>query len=125
MGLFDWLARRRFARDAHSLLGESQRAALKELERRLSAADVPHALIGGVAMGVHGAVRATRDIDFLAEGEREPVVHGLMTALGFEAIQRTPDVSSYLLGRLRVDVLYARREASRAMLQRAIGVTLD
>jgi len=30
---------------------------------------VRHALIGGLAVGVHGHVRATKDVDFLVGGE--------------------------------------------------------
>ncbi len=36
-----------------------------EVSRRLSEAGVPHALIGGLAVGVHGYPRATKDVDFL------------------------------------------------------------
>lgn len=37
--------------------------------RRLTALGVPHALIGGLAVGLHGHPRATRDVDFLVGDE--------------------------------------------------------
>jgi hypothetical protein len=40
-----------------------------EVSRRLSEAGVPHALIGGLAVGVHGHPRATKDVDFLVGAE--------------------------------------------------------
>lgn len=36
-----------------------------EASRTLSELGVPHALIGGLAVGVHGHPRATKDVDFL------------------------------------------------------------
>lgn len=124
MGLRAWWRRRSIRRTDSPLLG-SQKEALKHIELRLRDMGVRHALIGGVAMTVHGLVRATKDIDYLMEGEREPDVHALFEALGFETLQRGRDVSSYLLARLRIDVLYARRPYSRAMLDHAIQATID
>src|SRR5262245_46931021 len=59
-------------------------------------------------MTLHGAVRGTKDGDYLAAGEHEERNHAVFTDLGFEKLQRTVDVSSYLLGNLRVDILYDR-----------------
>ena len=36
-----------------------------ETSRRLTELRVPHALIGGLAVGIHGHPRATKDVDFL------------------------------------------------------------
>lgn len=36
---------------------------------QLTSLGIPHALIGGLAVGVHGHVRATRDVDFLVGSE--------------------------------------------------------
>lgn len=45
---------------------------------RLAALGIPHALIGGLAVGLHGYPRATRDVDFLVGDEaferKSPVV---------------------------------------------------
>jgi len=51
-----------------------------ESSRRLAALGVPHALIGGLAVGIHGYPRATRDVDFL---------------VGDEAFERTTPVVIY------------------------------
>ena len=40
-----------------------------EASQRLSELGVPHALIGGLAVGVHGHPRATKDADFLVGAE--------------------------------------------------------
>jgi len=40
-----------------------------ESSRRLGELGIPHALIGGVAVGLYGHVRATRDVDFLVGDE--------------------------------------------------------
>jgi hypothetical protein len=37
----------------------------EDVSRRLTALGVPHTLIGGLAVGVHGHPRTTRDVDFL------------------------------------------------------------
>lgn len=44
-------------------------ATAEEVSRRLAALGVPHALVGGLAVGVHGHPRATRDVDFLVGKE--------------------------------------------------------
>ncbi|MBI2571276.1 MAG: hypothetical protein HYV63_30085 [Candidatus Schekmanbacteria bacterium] len=40
-----------------------------ETSRRLTALGVPHALIGGLAVGIHGYPRSTRGVDFLVGDE--------------------------------------------------------
>jgi hypothetical protein len=123
MGLFEWLRRYRMTRP--DSLRESQKETLKHLESLFGKAKVLHALIGGVAMSVHGAVRGTKDIDYLVDGDSEVHVHAIFESLGFETLQRTPDVSSYLLGQLRLDVVYARRPYSKAMLANAERAKID
>lgn len=48
------------------------RAFSKELSRR----GIPHALIGGLAVGEYGYERATADVDFLVSGEAQSDVAG-------------------------------------------------
>jgi hypothetical protein len=59
--------------------------ALLDAVRALRAADIPHALIGGVAVSVHSAVpRATDDIDFAIPSDRNrDEVVAMMLAAGF------------------------------------------
>ena len=40
-----------------------------EVSERLTALGVPHALIGGLAVGLHGHPRATKDVDYLVGPE--------------------------------------------------------
>jgi hypothetical protein len=51
-----------------------------DTSRRLAALGVPHALIGGLAVGLHGYPRATKDVDFL---------------VGDEAFERTTPIVVY------------------------------
>jgi hypothetical protein len=44
-------------------------SAAQDASARLTAAGIDHRLIGGLAVAVHGYVRATRDIDFLLSDE--------------------------------------------------------
>lgn len=122
--MWEWL-NRWFLRDKPPELGQDLRESLKSLERQLERSGIHHALIGGLGLVAHGLPRATSDIDYYVSGEHEDALHGLLTELGFETLQRTENVSSYLLGRLRVDVLYARREYGVRMLADAQSVTLD
>ena len=56
---------------------------LKALVAALNKEQVPYALCGGLAMAVHGLVRATEDIDLLVRrGDLEPVIQVAMQ-LGF------------------------------------------
>lgn len=52
----------------------------EDVSKRLTALGVPHTLIGGLAVGVHGHPRTTRDVDFL---------------VGVEAFSRTTPVLVY------------------------------
>lgn len=40
-------------------------ATARELSQKLTAAGIPHAIVGGIAVGAHGWARATKDIDIL------------------------------------------------------------
>lgn len=55
-----------------------------------SAAGVPHAISGAMAMAAHGFVRATRDIDVLVAvpALRLPEVFGIVRGFGFEGEDR-------------------------------------
>jgi hypothetical protein len=41
----------------------------EQISRTLTALGIPHALIGGLAVGVYGHPRATKDVDFLVGTE--------------------------------------------------------
>ncbi len=95
---------------------------LEELLKQLEAAGIRHAAIGGLALNVHGYLRATHDLDFLIASEEEAALHETMTRLGYETLDRREDLSSYVRGQQRVDFLHARREVSRRLLAEAATV---
>jgi hypothetical protein len=92
---------------------------LTAVESRLQDRAIPHALIGGLALGVHKVIRATVDLDYLVDSTRESEVYAFMTDLGFSSLRRTEELSNYSLAHVHVDFVHAHREYSRAMLQRA------
>lgn len=98
------------------------RGVLARLAAAFEEAGIEYALIGGLALGAHGAGRATVDLGFLAAGEHDEAVDRILRDAGYECRQRSEQVGNYLsrnpaLG--RVDLLFARREHGRGMLARA------
>ncbi len=96
---------------------------LQNVHRALAHANVPHAIIGGLALGALGAPRMTKDVDLLiAEEDRERAATAL-TSLGFETLATNETFSSFNFDlSVRVDLLHARRERTRAMLRDATSV---
>jgi hypothetical protein len=83
---------------------------------------IRYAAIGGFAMGVLGAVRATMDLDFLVDREDLTKLHDLLTALGYQRVAHTENVSQYRHHDAAwgsVDFVLAFRRASLSMLSRA------
>jgi hypothetical protein len=94
------------------------RALLAEFDRR----HIRYAAIGGFAMGVLGAARATMDLDFLVHRDDLDMLHESLTVLGYQRSVHTENVSQYhhtdsAWG--SVDFVHAFREASLAMLARS------
>jgi Nucleotidyltransferase of unknown function (DUF6036) len=79
---------------------------------------IPHALIGGFALAVHGVNRATIDIDFLADGTRRHEIQKLMIENGFNLNFSSEEVLQFT-GVGFVDILLANRPLSQQMLQNA------
>jgi len=93
---------------------------------------IPHALIGGLAVAVWGAPRATEDIDLLADLSPSPELDSALRAAGFDVEWRRggPDDPVPLLLRLRsasgpeIDIVCATRVWEREMLGRSIRVRI-
>ncbi len=51
------------------------------------------ALIGGLALAAHQVVRATRDVDFLADADDADRLHEILLALGYRCVQRSEDAA--------------------------------
>lgn len=69
-------------------------AELQGLLLGLEAAQVEYALCGGVALAIHGAPRATQDIDVLARPEDLTRLADVARALGFTFASLPMDFSS-------------------------------
>ena len=88
--------------------------------RRCNAIDARFALIGGLALASYRVVRATQDVDLLADAENRPArstasLPSWATAACTAAPRRRMDAR----GDERIDLLYASRPAARRLLQGA------
>ena len=74
------------------------------------------ALIGGLALAAHQVVRATRDVDFLADADDAGRLHEVLLALGYRCVHRSEDAANYLRDDEGLDLLYAHRPTARRLL---------
>jgi hypothetical protein len=83
---------------------------------------IRYAAIGGFALGVLGYSRATMDLDFLVHRDDLEKLHERLTALGYERLMATENVSHYQ-HRVEawggIDFVHAFRKVSLSMLARA------
>ena len=79
----------------------------------------PPALIGGLALAAHNVVRATRDVDFLADADDADRLHALLLGLGYQCIHRSQDAANYVRVDEGLDLLYAHRPEARRLLAEA------
>jgi Uncharacterised nucleotidyltransferase len=96
---------------------------LASLLKRFDDRKIRYGLIGGFAMGLWGAARATVDLDFLVNREDMEKVSQIMKELGYERVFTSENVSQFrsalkLFG--EVDFLHAFRQASVEMLDGAV-----
>lgn len=82
----------------------------------MRAADLSVALIGGLALAPHNVVRATLDIDLLADGDDADAVDSVVSGLGYRSIYRSDDAANYVRGDERIDFIFARRPIARRLL---------
>jgi hypothetical protein len=80
---------------------------------------LPPALIGGLALAAHKVVRATRDVDFLADADDADRLHAMLLDLGYVCVHRSQDAANYLRGDEGLDLLYAHRSEARRLLAQA------
>lgn len=93
---------------------------LAELLATLAAAGARFALIGGLALAPHKVIRATQDIDLLADAAGTEAIHQALLALGYQCLHRSEDAGNYQRGDERVDFIYAHRPAALRLLQHAL-----
>jgi hypothetical protein len=92
---------------------------IAEVAAALNANSVGFALIGGLALASHKVVRATQDVDLLAQAERADDIDAQLTQLGYRCLHRSADAANYARGDERVDFLYASRPIARRLLATA------
>lgn len=95
---------------------------LAKLTEEFERLQLRYAVIGGFALGVLGTPRLTMDIDFLIHRDDLDNLHTTLTALGYQRIFHTQNVSQYrhddtIWG--SVDFVHAFRSVSLGMLERA------
>jgi len=95
---------------------------LKALLAEFRRHKIRYAVIGGFALGVLGYPRATMDLDFLVHRDDLQKLHERLTALGYERLMQTENVSHYqhrveAWGGL--DFVHAFRKISLSMVARA------
>ena len=92
---------------------------IAEVAAALHANGVGFALIGGLALASHKVIRATQDVDLLAEAERADDIDAQLTQLGYRCLHRSADAANYGRDDERVDFLYASRPIARHLLATA------
>lgn len=95
---------------------------LELLLTRFNERRIRYGLMGGFAMGLWGAARATVDLDFLIDRKDMEQVETVMKELGYECRFRSENVSQYVSSMKiygEIDFLHAFRYASLEMLGRA------
>jgi hypothetical protein len=103
-----------------------------KIVRALIAAKARFAVAGGLAVGLHGYLRATKDIDFLAREVDLPKIRKVLRKLGYRESGESCDFPKSGLGLHRfyhrparsedlllVDVLIARSRQIAAIVRRA------
>ncbi len=96
--------------------------ALESLAAHLSAENAPWAVIGGLALAVHGAGRLTHDVDIVTERGEQAALVAHLESLGYETLHVSPGYSNHAhtdpaMG--RIDAVYVDGETSRTLFAEA------
>ncbi len=68
---------------------------IEELVSTLNSTGAPFALIGGLALAPYNVIRATHDVDLLADASMVESIHRALLALGYRCLHRSPDAGNY------------------------------
>ena len=60
--------------------------ALRKIAKRLDEMEIPYALVGGMAMFLHGYRRFTEDVDVLVTADSLKEIHRNLEGLGYTAV---------------------------------------
>ena len=111
----------------HALRGEmetTKRPALVALGRVLRDADIPYAIIGGIALQVHQSdPRTTLDIDLAVAGF-DAIAHAELEAAGFQHRGRFAHSDNWI-GPSGVPVQFTDDPALAPAIERAVEIDLD
>lgn len=92
---------------------------LQEIQASLDRIGASAALIGGLALAPYKVVRATQDVDLLADAGLADAIHAELERLGYRCVYRSGDAATYVRGDERTDLLYAHRPLARRLLAAA------
>jgi len=92
---------------------------IKQAVAAFTGCKTPPALIGGVALAAHEVIRATRDVDFLADAADADHIHEALTRLGYRCLHRSEDAANYRRDDEGLDLIYAHRPESQRLLAAA------
>lgn len=96
---------------------------LKQLLEGFNRLKIRYAVMGGFSLGVHGYLRATRDLDFLVHRGDLDNLHNIMTSLNYSRFHHNENVSQYQGENIvwgNVDFLHAFRPLALRMLADAV-----
>jgi len=92
---------------------------IKEALAAFGALQTQPALIGGLALAAHNVVRATQDVDFLADAADADRLHAVLLELRYDCVHRSEDAANYRRGDEGMDFIFAHRPASEKLLASA------
>jgi predicted nucleotidyltransferase len=96
---------------------------VREFAKAIETQGTRFAVIGGLAVNLHGYLRATHDLDFLIDERDRVAAETALGALGYQLFFATAEVASFARGDHRIDLLFARRPLSRQMLAATTPLT--
>ena len=94
---------------------------IKEIILCMDSLGAATALIGGLALVPYNVIRATSDVDLLADAGLADAIDRELCKLGYQCLHRSADVANYVRGDERVDFLFAIRPAAAALLASAVS----
>lgn len=68
-------------------------------------------------------MRATRDVDLLADADQADAIDAELVKLGYRCLHRSADAANYARGDERIDLLYASRPMARRLLSAAAALS--
>jgi hypothetical protein len=90
-------------------------ASINVFTKELEQAQIPYAIIGGLAVFAYGGERATFDVDLLIHGDHKDSIKNLATKLNLRVAHESKEVLQ-LSGAMQIDIIFANREHSQKMI---------